>query len=126
MLHIAAALTVLVGLYHSLAGEHRLIRPLLALEGLPALGGGPGYTRALIRTAWHLTTLTWFGLAAMMVHVQLRTDRGGIVFLWIVAAVFALSGLLALVFGRGRHPSWLAFLPVAILAGSKAWLLQAG
>lgn len=120
MLYIASLLTILVGLYHSLAGEKRLIRPLLAFEGLPVLGGGLWYTRALIRTAWHLTTLTWFGLAAMMIHVQLQPDRGGIVFLWIVTAVFTLSGLIALVFGRGRHPSWLAFLPVAILAASAA------
>ena len=39
MLLIAAALTVLIGLYHSIAGEQRLIRPLLTMDTLPRLRG---------------------------------------------------------------------------------------
>ena len=121
MLIAAAALLVLVGLYHSLAGERRLIRPLLAMETLPRLGHGPGYTRALIRTAWHLTTLTWFGIAGILVHLHLTApDTGDDIILWLICAVFAASGAAALVFSRARHPAWMAFLPVAALTGAAA------
>ena len=121
MLIAAAALLVLVGLYHSLAGERRLIRPLLAMEALPRLGHGPGYTRALIRTAWHLTTLTWFGIAGILVHLEVTAPgTGNDVILWLICAVFAASGAAALVLSRARHPAWMAFLPVAALTGAAA------
>ncbi len=117
MLLLAALLTVLVGLFHSIAGETRLLRPLLARPDLPSLGHGPWYARALIRTAWHITTLTWLGVAAMLVviHRTLLPDHAPL--LWIISAVFAVSGLAALILSRARHPAWLAFLPIAGLTG---------
>ena len=117
MLLLAALLTVLVGLFHSIVGEIRLVRPLLARSDLPRLGHGPWYARALIRTAWHITTLTWLGVAAMLVviHRTLFPDHAPL--LWIISAVFAVSGLAALILSRARHPAWLAFLPIAGLTG---------
>jgi hypothetical protein len=119
MLLIAAALTVLIGLYHSFAGEQRLIRPLLALDTLPRLRGSTDFTRALIRTAWHITTLAWFGLAGILVVMDGQTGAGRTTILGIVAA--AVSGAAALFFGRGRHPAWLAFLPIAGLSAFAAF-----
>lgn len=123
MLIIAATLTLLVGLFHSIAGEKRLIRPLLATPGLPTLGHGSWYVRALVRTAWHLTTLTWWGLAAMMVTIHSGPAPRHAALLWILCTVFAISGLAALVLSRARHPAWLAFLPVAGITGWEAWRL---
>lgn len=120
MLLIAAALTVLIGLYHSIAGEQRLIRPLLTMDTLPRLRGSTDFTRALIRTAWHITTLAWFGLAGILVVMDGQTGAGRTGVLGIIAAVFAVSGIAALVLGRGRHPAWLAFLPIAGLSGFAA------
>tara|TARA_A100001391_G_scaffold14571_1_gene8390 strand:+ start:24 stop:395 length:372 start_codon:yes stop_codon:yes gene_type:complete len=120
MLLIAAALTVMIGLYHSLAGEQRLIRPLLALDTLPRLRGSTDFTRALIRTAWHITTLAWFGLAGILIVMDGQNGAGRTAVLGIIAVVFAVSGIAALIFGRGRHPAWLAFLPIAGLSGFTA------
>ena len=121
MLLIAAALTVLIGLYHSIAGEQRLIRPLLTMDTLPRLRGSTDFTRALIRTAWHITTLAWFGLAGILVVMDGQTGAGRTTILGIVAAVFAVSGAAALFFGRGRHLAWLAFLPIAGLSAFAAF-----
>jgi len=123
MLTIAASLTVLVGLFHSIAGEIRLIRPLLATPGLPTLGHGPWYGRALIRTAWHLTTLTWWGLAVMMLVIHLDPAPQHAAFLWMSCALFAVSGLAALILSRAKHPAWLAFLPIAGLTGWEASMM---
>tara|TARA_R110000868_G_scaffold691_28_gene5056 strand:- start:1041 stop:1412 length:372 start_codon:yes stop_codon:yes gene_type:complete len=120
MLLLAAGLTLCVGMYHSVAGEIRVIRPLLASSALPLLGPGLWYTRALIRTAWHLTTLTWFGVAAIMVIIQNAPAPEHRSILWTIAGVFTASGLAALILSRGRHPAWMGFLPVAALAGMAA------
>ncbi|WP_417487340.1 hypothetical protein [Maricaulis sp.] len=125
MLIIAAALTVLVGLFHSIAGEIRLVRPLLARPDLPSLGHGPWYVRALIRTAWHITTLVWLGIAAMLVVIHRASLADHAPLLWIISAVFAVSGLAALIFSRAKHPAWLAFLPVSAFTGWEAWLMAA-
>lgn len=121
MLIAAATLTVLVGLFHSIAGEIRLIRPLLATPGLPTLGHGPWYVRALIRTAWHLTTLTWWGLAVMMLIIHGDPAPQHRALLAICSAIFAISGLAALTLSRAKHPAWLAFLPIAALLLIAAW-----
>jgi hypothetical protein len=117
MLIVAAMLTILVGLFHSIAGEIRLVRPLLARPDLPGLGHGPWYGRALIRTAWHITTLTWWGIAAMLVVIHRAPLPDHAPLLWIISAVFAVSGVAALVLSRAQHPAWLAFLPIAALTG---------
>lgn len=117
MLLLAAVLTVLVGLFHSIAGEIRLVRPLLARADLPTLGHGAWYARALIRTAWHITTLTWWGIAAMLLVLHRTPLREHAPMLWIICAVFAVSGVAALVLSRAKHPAWLAFLPIAGLTG---------
>ena len=122
MLIIAAVLTVLVGLFHSIAGEIRLVRPLLARPDLPDLGHGPWYVRALIRTAWHITTLTWWGIAAMLVVIHRAPLPDHVPLLWIISAVFAVSGVAALVLSRAKHLAWLAFLPIAGLTGLEAWM----
>ncbi|WP_323762372.1 hypothetical protein [Maricaulis sp.] len=120
MLLVAASLTVLVGLFHSIAGEVRLIRPLLAMPDLPTLGHGPWYARALIRTAWHITTLTWWGIAAMLVVIHRAPLPDHAPLLWIISAVFTVSGVAALILSRAKHPAWLAFLPIAGLTGLEA------
>ncbi|WP_417492883.1 hypothetical protein [Maricaulis sp.] len=115
MLLIAAALLLAVSAMHSIVGEIRLIRPLLRLDGLPVILGSPDMTRTTIRVAWHLTSLIWLGMAALLVRLQQTPMDFAACFLWVMAALFAASGAAALVASRGRHLSWVFFLPIAAL-----------
>ena len=121
MLLIAAALTVLVGLAHSWLGEKKILRPLLKLDGLPAILGGVHHTKMTLRVAWHVLTLVWCGLAAMMVYLHVFSAGADIAFLWMTSAVFGVSGMVSLIAGRGAHLSWIAFLLIAALVGYAAY-----
>lgn len=119
LLLAAAGLTLGVVALHSLAGERRLIRPLLASSALPDLGHGLWYTRTLIRAAWHVTSLAWLGLAAVMLTAALQPALAAPVWILPVALTFGLSGLVSLVASKGRHPGWLGLLPIsALLVGA--------
>ena len=120
MLFLAAALLIAVTAMHSILGELRLIGPILRIENLPVILGSRRNTRATIRIAWHLTSLFWLCLAALLVRLQLGTGDLAVWFLWSVTAAFALSGAAALIVSRGRHLSWVFFLPIAVLCGTYA------
>jgi hypothetical protein len=113
MLLVAAGLLIAVALVHSILGERRLIGPLLRLETLPVIRGSLTYTRRTLRLAWHVTSLMWAGLAAVLVAVQLVPDQALDIFLWCVAAMFGASGVVSLVAARGKHISWIFFLLIA-------------
>lgn len=113
MLIAAAALAVFIGLVHSILGE-RFILIRLFRQPLPPLFGSDDFTKKTLRFAWHITTLAWFGLAAIILHINgVSTDRT--VILQIIALTFGLSALLALVASRGKHFSWLVFGAIAVL-----------
>lgn len=117
MLFLAAALLIAVTAMHSIIGEVRLIRPLLRLKGLPVILGSRENTQATIRVAWHITSLFWVGLAILLVRLQLSTVDLAAWFLWTATAAFALSGAAAVILSRGRHLSWVFFIPIALLCG---------
>lgn len=120
LLMAAAGLTLGVVALHSLAGERRLIRPLLASSALPDLGHGLWYTRALIRAAWHVTSLAWLGLASAMLAAALRPAVAAPAWVLPVALTFGFSGLVSLVASKGRHPGWLGLLPISALLACAA------
>ncbi len=120
MLLIASALTIFVSLMHSILGGRRLIEPILAMNGLPVILGDIAHTKLTLRAGWHLLSLMWWGIAAMLAYLHFSTDAAGEVFLWIVSILFGVSGAIALIFSRGAHLSWIFFLPVAMIAGYTA------
>jgi len=120
MLFFAAALLIAVTAMHSILGELRLIQPILRLENLPVILGSRQNTRATIRFAWHITSLFWLGLAALLVRLQMSTIDLAAWLLWGVTIAFALSGAAALIASRGRHMSWVFFFPIAVLCGTVA------
>jgi len=124
---IAAMLTVGVGVAHSVLGERYIIRRLLRRNDLPKTDA---FTRQTIRFAWHLTTIAWFGLAAVLALIggrlgdpapttavlqsgdPLDTVRAvGAV----IATTFAASGVVTVIATRGRHLAWIVFLVIAAL-----------
>lgn len=117
LLLAAAALTFLLSIGHSVLGEKYLIGPLVKLDKLPVILGGVGQTRGVLRFAWHLTSLLWLGLAAVLAFMHWDSGSASKAFLWMIVLVFGFSGLYALWSTRGAHRSWVYFLAIAALAG---------
>ena len=117
LLITAAVLTIAIGVAHSWIGERRLIGPLLSAEKRQGILATSGYARNVLRFAWHVTTLAWWGLAAVLAWLSgspLDMRARGI--LVIIAITFLVHGLIALVMSRGRHLSWPVFFAIAALS----------
>lgn len=103
----AAALLVLMGVAHSYLGERYILIRLFRRQDLPKLGGSDWFTRRTLRFAWHVTTIAWWGFAAILV---------GLDPLAAIAATFALSAVATAVGSNGRHYAWVVMLAIAALA----------
>lgn len=118
MIHIvllaAASLTAMTGLAHSWLGERLLLGPLLAPATRRGLLRESLYARRILRYAWHLTSIAWWVLAAILAILApapLTPPGGGI--LMALAGGFLVTGLIILVSSRGRHLAWPLFLGLA-------------
>jgi len=71
----------------------------------------------VLRFAWHLTTIAWWGAAAVLALLALGPLAGssGAVLI-AISATFAITGAVTFASSRGRHLAWLAFLAIAVLA----------
>ena len=112
---LAAALTVLVVVAHSYLGERYLLIPLFRRENLPRLRGSADFTRRTLRLAWHITSVFGFALAGLLVALAWGKPASSGTSVLIIAMAFAGSGLVSLLFSRGRHLSWIAFFIIAAL-----------
>ena len=100
----AAALTVFIGIVHSWLGEVRLITPMLAPGKRHSILEKSEFARRVIRFAWHITSLAWWGFAAILAAFATGPLAGhDRIVLIVIGATFAISGLLTLVSSRGRH-----------------------
>jgi hypothetical protein len=112
LLYIAAVLIFFVGLAHSVLGERYILMRLFRNSNLPKLFGDDSFTRQTLRFVWHLTTLTWWGLAFLLV---LLVQDG--VSVKDVAAVIGwtllLCGFFPLIMTKGKHLSWLFFFIIS-------------
>ncbi len=113
---VAAALAVLLAGAHSYLGERYIMVRLLRRDDLPELFGGVDFTKRTLRFAWHLTSIAWVGFAAAILFSSAGGSAGAQLPLRaIIAATFAVSGVVALVGSRGRHLSWVVFFAIAAL-----------
>lgn len=62
---VSAICLVLLGVAHSVLGETAIIRPMLRADW--AGGMARWALERIIRFAWHLTSVAWFALAAVVV-----------------------------------------------------------
>jgi hypothetical protein len=113
---LAAVIIFVVALAHSYLGERYILIRLF--RRLPALFGSDVFTRRTLRMAWHLTTVVWWGIGALLLVAAGRSPAalpqaqlGAI-----VAVTSLASAVVAFVGTSGRHLSWLAFLVVGALA----------
>ncbi len=113
MLMAAALLVIFIGLVHSVLGEKYILIRLFR-KPLPKLFGNDEFTKKTLRFAWHVTTIAWFGFAAILVQLSWNNASETNVLL-AIAATFGITGLIALIASKGKHLSWLVFGTIAIL-----------
>lgn len=118
-LYIAALLIVLVSVAHSYLGERYILIRLLRRAELPHLFGGTEFTKRTLRFAWHVTSIAWLGLAAVLVIIAGGPGRERLVLL-AVAASFLLHFAVALIGSKGKHLFWPVFLAIGILCAYAA------
>ena len=109
MLIGAAALAIFIGIVHSYLGERYILVRLFKSNNLPKLFGSDWFTKRVLRFAWHLTTVAWWGFAAILYIISGSNENIDKQILIIIAVVFLASGLLSATFTKGKHISWVVF-----------------
>lgn len=122
LLFSAAVVAILVGSFHSVLGERYLLGRLLRSDHLPHLFGGPEFTARTLRFAWHLTTVAWWGFAAILILLA-RESASPKGILRVIAVTFLLTGVLTLIVSRGRHLAWIAFVFIGTVCAYAATTL---
>lgn len=105
-LYLAAFLLAAVGIAHSYLGE-RFILSRLA-------GRSSESMMRVLRFAWHITSVAWWGFAGMVVvlaHPPATPRNLGLV----IGCTFLLHFAIVIVASRARHLSWSVFLAIGIL-----------
>ena len=115
LLYIASTLVFLIGIAHSVLGERFILVRLFRKNNLPHLYGSQWFTKQTLRFAWHITTLAWWGFAAILVHIASNDVIEKEFVLWVIAIVFSISGIVSLIYSKGKHFSWLVFFVIAVL-----------
>jgi hypothetical protein len=111
---IAAVLALAIGVAHSWLGERYVLMRLFRRQNIPHLFGSDDFTKRTLRFAWHLTTVSWFGAAALLlILASSPLDASARLLSRAIAATFLVSAVIALVGSRGRHLSWVVFLLIA-------------
>jgi len=113
MLLVGAFLLIFIGLIHSYLGEKFILIRLFRRDDLPELLGSDWFTKRVLRFAWHITTIAWWGFAAILYFLSNPSNNIRTEILITIATVFAISGVVSLFFSRGKHLSWLFFFGIA-------------
>jgi hypothetical protein len=116
-LNIAAVLAVLIGVAHSVLGERYILIRLFRRTDIPHLFGGRAFTVNTLRFVWHVTTVSWWGLAAIIALIAADAASPSAL-LRVIAATFLVTALVAAACSRLRHLSWVVFLAIGAIAWS--------
>lgn len=119
--YVAAVLLIFIGVAHSYLGERYILIRLFRRGNLPKLFGGEAFTQNTLRFAWHLTTVAWWGFAAILIYLADQALHLQTITV-IIAVTFLLHAVISFVGGRGKHFSWLIFSAIAaclLLASSR-------
>ena len=101
---VVASCFILLGIAHSVLGESDILKPLFAAEWTTHL---PRWALdRILRFAWHLTSITWFAIAAIVLGANLLLTIG-------ISSIA--SAAMVFVMLRG-HLAW----PLFLLAGLAA------
>ena len=113
MLLVGSFLLIFIGFVHSYLGEKYLLIRLFKRDNLPKLLGSDWFTKRILRFAWHLTTIAWWGFAAILYFLSNPSQNLLTEILLTISTVFAVSGIVSFVFSSGKHLSWLFFFGIA-------------
>jgi len=113
LLVTAALLAIATVLVHSILGE-RLILGRLQTDRLPSIRGSRTITLRTLRFAWHVTSVLGLGMAFVLLY-QAKLNAPDEFVLRCFMLTFFVAFLVALFGSRAKHPSWLAFLMMAVL-----------
>ena len=114
---VTAAVIVLgVGIAHSWLGERYVLSRLLRRDDLPKLLGGDWFMKRVLRFAWHLTSVAWWGLGAVLLAIALAGPASVPPVLGVVSATFLIHAAVTAASSRGKHLAWIAFLVIGLLA----------
>jgi len=113
-LYVAATLTLLIGVAHSWLGERYILTRLFRRGDLPTLFGGQEFTRNTLRFAWHITTISWWGFATILLVMAGGPPAPKVLGL-IIGVTFLVHFVITLVASRGRHLAWPIFLAIGAL-----------
>ena len=114
-LYIAALLTVAIGVVHSWLGERYVLMRLFRRGNLPELFGDQAFTRNTLRFAWHLTTIAWWGFAALLILMANGPPAQAVLGL-VIGCTFLAHFAVTLIASRGKHPAWPVFLAIGVLS----------
>jgi hypothetical protein len=114
-LYAAAFLALVIGVAHSFLGERYILVRLLRWPELAKLFGNPGFTSRTLRFAWHVTSVAWWGFAAILALLARPPVSVHSISL-IVGITFLITSATVLVGSRGKHLAWPLFLIIAIVA----------
>ncbi len=83
----AAILTLAISLAHSWLGERYILMRLFRRQNIPHLHGSDVFTKRTLRFAWHVTTVAWCGVAALLLALALLPlDTSSLILSKIIAA----------------------------------------
>lgn len=111
---LSATLILATALVHSAVGERKLISPLLAMRPEGILKRD--LARFLIRFAWHLTSLTWVALAAILISFVLKKGEAFHCALFAVGISFTASGIYDAFASKGKHIGWPLLTAIGVCA----------
>lgn len=115
MYYIGSILLLIIGVAHSYLGECYILIRLFRREDLPTLFGSDEFTKNTLRFAWHLTTVAWWGFAAILFHLAQSGESVSLVGN-IIGVTFLIHFVIALQGSKGKHLSWIVFLVIGLTA----------
>jgi len=111
--YIGSILLLIIGIAHSYLGERYILIRLFRRGDLPKLFGGDEFTKNTLRFAWHLTTVAWWGFAAILFYFA-QPEKSNSVVGNIIGVIFLIHFVIALLGSKGRHLSWIVFLIIGL------------
>jgi hypothetical protein len=118
-LFAAAALSVLIGIVHSVLGEILIFRKLRQGFLVPDRAAPPLGERhvRILWATWHIVSIFGFAFAAILVRVGTVTAEESLQNIVLTSTGLAFFGasILVLVGTKGRHPGWIGLAATAAL-----------
>ena len=123
-LYFAAFLTVAVGVAHSYLGERYILTRLFRRDDLPKIQGSSDFTIRTLRFAWHLTSVAWWGFAAVLVLLAQPSFAPSALGA-IIGCTFLVHFVIAFAGSRGKHLSWIFFLAIGVITmyATRTWII---